>query len=327
MRVLAADIGGTHTRLGIYDGAGDLRDPARPADLPTHGAGSAEELLLAYLDGEKVDAACLAVAGAVLDGVAAGSNLPWPVRVSSLTAAIGAPVRLLNDLEATAVGILELRPGETESLLQGRRGPHGPIGVIAPGTGLGQAILVWTGESYRALPSEAGHIDFAPGDELQADYWRYLHRRFGHVSLERACSGGSFRHLVEYLESSGRARPSSAIADAMERQGDATPAILAAGLAGSCEASRLAVETFVSMLGAAAGNLALQVVATGGIYLAGGIPPRLGGLLHGPGFATAFTAKGRFEAFMHRIPVDLVTETRCGLFGAARAGLGQSPAL
>jgi len=260
------------------------------------------------------------VAGAVIDGRATGSNLPWPVAADELAAAIGAPVHMINDLEATAIGVLELGPGETASILDGDRDATGAIGIIAPGTGLGEAMLVHRAGSYHPVASEAGHIDFAPADELQVAYWQFLHQRFGHVSLERACSGGSFGYLVEFLVTSDRAQPAAETVAAL-RDEDPTPAILDAGLAGRCEASALAIDTFVRMLGAAAGNLALQVVATGGIYLAGGLPPRLLSRLRGTAFSQAFTDKGRFTDLMQRIPVDVVTETHCGLFGAARCGL------
>jgi glucokinase len=298
-----------------------LRAPLRSTDLATRQAASAPEMLREFLGDTPVDAASIAVAGAIIDGAASGSNLPWPVSETELAGALGIPVRLLNDLEATAIGLLELAPSDHTSLLEGERELHGPIGVIAPGTGLGQAMLVWGDERYLPVASEAGHIDFAPGDELQADYWRYLHRRFGHVSLERACSGGSFRYLVEFLVESDRAVPDEEVSAALGRDRDPTPAILEAGLADRCPACALAIEIFVSMLGAAAGNLALQIVATGGIYLAGGIPPRLHAALREPHFAEAFTSKGRFTGLMRRIPVDLVTETRCGLYGAASDGL------
>jgi glucokinase len=321
MIVLAGDIGGTYSRLALFDDTRGARDPIESAEFSTPAAASAAELLQQFLGGRDVDRCCLGVAGAVLHGVAEGSNLPWAVREPRLADAVGSPVRLINDLEATAIGILDLAAADSVPLLDGHRQERGAIGVIAPGTGMGQAMLFHAAGSYRPVASEAGHIDFAPGDRLQAEYWSFLHERYGHVSLERACSGRSLGHLLEFLVAGDHAPSDADVRAQVAAADDAAPVVVEAGLSRSCPACQLAVQTFVAMLGAAAGNLALQIVATGGVFLAGGLPPRLLPALRGRRFADAFTSKGRFTGLMQRIPVHVVTETRCGLFGAARLAL------
>ncbi len=316
---LAGDIGGSKTVLGTYPEGADPRNPTKSQQRPTRECASPTELL----DGVgPVESATLAVAGAVIDGVATGSNLPWHVDAATISRALqGVPVRLLNDLEATAIFVPHLRDDEIETLNPGVPRPGGAIGVIAPGTGIGQAMLVHLGGTYHAMPSEAGHTDFAPSNERQADYLGYLRERFGHVSLERACSGSGFVHLFHFLSSSGfPAHPD--IIEAIRSTADPTPAIIEAGMVGQCTACSLALDMFVDMLGSAAGNLALQIVATGGIYLGGGIPPRILPALQQPRFLTAFTDKGRFHDLAAAIPVHVILESRAALYGAATRALG-----
>lgn len=319
--ILAADIGGTHARLGLFTRQGGVHRPAEMVELPTAAADNAASLLQGFLRGRVAGAACLAVAGAVLDGRAQGSNLRWPIDARELEASLGFPVRLLNDLEATAVWIASGETIESVELLPGEPAATGPMGIIAPGTGLGQAMLVRFDGRHRAVASEAGHIDFAPADELQVAWWRHLRERHGHVSLERACSGGALPELYRFLAETGRAAADTAAAARIRAAADAAAEISAAARAGNCPACTLALDTFAAMLGAAAGNLALQIVATGGIWLAGGIPPRILPALQTPRFTEAFLDKGRFRGLMERIPVHVLTETQSGLYGAAAVAL------
>lgn len=317
---LAADIGGTKTLLGLFADARGARDPVVMRSFPTRGFDGLGAMVDLFLDGAAVSGATFGVAGAVTDRRACGSNLPWVVDAGELERQLdGATVRLVNDLEAIGTFVPALEPDDLLVLAEGVPASHGPIGVIAPGTGLGQAILVWVEGRYRTIASEAGHIDFAPNTPLQVDYLGYLAERFGHVSLERACSGNSFPLLFDFLTAAGfPGHPD--IVDAMATA-DPTPVIVDAGLDGRCTASALALEMFVEMLGAAAGNLALQVVASGGIYLAGGIPPRIVGALRHPRFLEAFTHKGRFSALCSRMPIRVIRTPSVGLYGAALLGL------
>lgn len=318
---LAGDIGGSKTLLGIYADATGPRQPVREIRLMT-----ADHPTPAALVSEvgPVDSATLAIAGAVIEGHARGSNLPWEVWASEMSAALGgAPVQLVNDLQAIAAFVPLLQGSEVATLNAMPAYPAGPIGVIAPGTGLGQAMLISVDGRYQALPSEAGHVDFAPTTPLQDEYLGYLRERFERVSLERACSGGSFRSLFEFLTASGF--PSHPDVEAEVRDlDDPTPSIIEAAILGRCTTCMLALDLFVEMLGAAAGNLALQIVATGGIYLGGGIPPRILPVLQQPRFLEAFTNKGRFRELAESIPVHVILEPRAGLFGAAYLELDRS---
>lgn len=319
--VLAADIGGTRTRLGLFDSASGAANPRLECEVATSDADGVAAMLRDFVGTQAIARACVAVAGAVLDERAAGSNLPWPVDAGEIARSLGVAVRLINDLEATAIWIAARGQADGVGLLPGERVVGGPIGIIAPGTGMGQAMLVWLNGRYWPLASEAGHIDFAPADDLQVAWWRFLHQRHGHVSLERACSGRALPELYRFLVADRHSSADGAVAATIAAAPDAAAAVAAAGLARSCPACSLALEVFVDMLAAAAGNLALQIVATGGIWLAGGIPPRILPALQGPRFAEAFRAKGRFRELMERIPVRVLTETRSALFGAATRAL------
>ncbi len=314
---LAADIGGTKSLLGLFTVDGGPRAPVRIASVATSSYTSAEALVSEFLDGQRIDGGMLAIAGPVVDDRIPGSTLPWDIERQPLAAAVDGPLELMNDLEATATFVPHLQEGEIELLHDVPCSADGVIGVIAPGTGIGEAILVRTGAGAIALASEAGHIDFAPNGELQTEYLVFLRQRFGHVSLERACSGSSMPLLYEFLSATGRASADPEVAAKMASDDDATPVVLQSGLSGACEACALALDTFVAMLGAAAGNLALQVVATGGIYLGGGIPPRILPALRRPEFLDAFHNKGRFESLVRKVPVGVILEPRAALLGAA----------
>ncbi len=317
---IAADIGGTHARFGLFEPAGG---PAprliRSGNLATTGAADPAELVAEFATGDQYDAIHLAVAGAVVDGLAHGSNLPWIVNRAALQDRFGVPVELINDLAAIANFVPHATPEQFAVLQQGEPVAGGPIGVIAPGTGLGQAMLfVEPDGAYRARPSEAGHLDFAPNNTLQDAWLGHLRARYGHVSLERACSGSSLPAMYVFMRHADEAKPNPEIAAAIEGS-DAAATITAAALENHCPVCRATLEMFVEILGAAAGDLALQIVATGGIVLAGGIPTRILPALRGPGFLRAFRHKGRFTHLTARTPVSVLMEDDAGLWGAALA--------
>ncbi len=323
---LAGDIGGTKSLLGLFTPEGGPRAPARAASLTTSSYASAEALVGDFLDGQHVDGGMLAVAGPVVGDRIPGSTLPWDIEHKPLVAAVDGPLELMNDLEATATFVPYLNDGEIEMLHDVPASSNGVIGVVAPGTGIGEAILVRTAAGAIAVASEAGHTDFAPNGEVQTEYLLFLRQRFGHVSLERACSGGSMPLLYEFLSVSGRGLANQDVAAALATVDDATPVILQSGLSEACEVCALALDTFVAMLAAAAGNLALQVVATGGIYLGGGIPPRILPALRRPMFLDALAGKGRFEPLVRKVPVGVILEPRAALFGAAQRALSAASA-
>jgi len=316
---IAADIGGTKARFGLYDSSAAKAMPVRTASLATTGAADPGDLVAEFAGSDSFEALSLAVAGAVVDGHARGSNLPWDIHQQALAERFNCPVRLLNDLEAIANFVPHAHDDELETLQAGKPVAGGPIGVIAPGTGIGEAMLFAGGDHYRALPAEAGHIDFAPNDVRQDAWLAHLRAAHGHVSLERACSGNSLPPMYEFMRARSESAANEDVAAQIESAVDAAPVITQAALDDSCPVCSATLEMFVDILGAAAGNLALQIVATGGIVLAGGIPPRILPALRRERFLGAFNHKGRFTHLAERIPVAVLLNESAGLAGAALA--------
>jgi glucokinase len=267
----------------------------------------------------KVEAVCFGVAGAVIDGRCHTTNLPWVLEESSLSTLLGGVrVKLLNDVEATAYGMLHLPPDDLAPLhppeVKARRGN---IAVVAVGTGLGEGVLYWDGGAYHPLPSEGGHSDFAPRTDAEIELLRYLTRQLGgHVSYERVVSGPGFSNLYAFLRDTGFAPESPALRTELER-GDRNAVIARLGLAGSDPLCSEAVRLFCAILGAEAGNLALKCFALGGVYIAGGIPPKVLPALRRGDFWEAFVGKGRFEELMSRLPVWVNMNEGAALLGAA----------
>jgi glucokinase len=271
-----------------------------------------------------VDRASFGVSGPVVDGQAEITNLPWVLDEMQLAEALGlSSVRLLNDLDAIAHAVPLLKSDDLHTLNVGQPVSGGAIAVIAPGTGLGEAFLVWDGSRYRAQASEGGHADFAPTNLLEIGLLRYLLQRFEHVSYERVCSGRGIPHIYAYLKDSGYAEEPTWLAEQLATADDPTPIIAKAALdeARPCELCVATLNTFVSVMGAEAGNLALKVVATGGVYLGGGIPPRILPALEKKPFMEAFQRKGRLSDLMAEIPVHVILDPKVALLGAACHGL------
>ena len=322
--LLAGDIGGTKTNLGVFSPDGGLRAPLVEATFPSGHYPSLEVLVsefLAQLD-IKVKRASFGVAGPVVAGRATATNLPWEMDQVQLQEALNIPtVRLLNDLAAIAHAVPFLEPSDLHTLNKGRAVPHGALAVIAPGTGLGEAFLTWDGSRYVTFPSEGGHADFAPMDALQVGLLNYLLGQDEHVSFEDVCSGRGLPNIYTYLRDSGHAKEPDWLADELAAAKDPNPIITQAALAGEPELCVATLNTFVSILGAEAGNMALKVLATGGIYLGGGIPPRILPALEGPSFMQALTSKGRFSDLLARVPVHVILNPKSALLGAACHGL------
>jgi glucokinase len=324
--LLAGDVGGTKTSLAVCDPQQGARKPLAEATLSSADFGSLEALIRSFLDGIefKVSRACLGVAGPVVSGRATITNLPWGMDEGQLVESLGVTsVRLLNDLESIAYAIPLLKPDDLHTLNVGRPAPKGAIAVIAPGTGLGEAFLTWEQGRYCAHPSEGGHADFAPTDTLEWGLLHYLWDRYEHVSYERVCSGLGLPNIYAYLKDSGQAEEPTWLADRLAGARDATPIIVNNALDRDecCELCERTLRTFVSILGAEAGNLALKTLATGGIYLGGGIPPRILPALDRAVFRHAFCNKGRFEELLARVPVYVILNPRAPLLGAAAYGL------
>jgi len=324
--LLAGDVGGTKTVLGIYSRD---RGPRRPLALRTYPSAKYQSLdaivreFLATVH-VRVDRACFDVAGPVTAGRAKLTNLPWrSLEEPALAEALElGRVRLLNDLQAIALGITELFPRDLRTLHRRKPGAGGAIAVVAPGTGLGEAFLTWEGDRYVPHPSEGGHCDFAPGDEREADLLRHLRRRYGHVSWELVCSGLGIPNVYDFLADTGFARETEPAAGRIAAAPDRTRAIVEAGMdpgSGSALCAE-ALRMFAGILGAQAGNLALTVLARGGIYLAGGIPPAILPVLRDGPFLPRLHDKGRLSQVVAAMPVQVVTG-QAALVGAATAGL------
>jgi glucokinase len=229
-------------------------------------------------------------------------------------------VELINDLEANAYGITLLAPDDLVVLNPGTPDPTGTIAVVSSGTGLGEALAYWDGTAYRPLPSEGGHADFAPRNDLEAELLLYLRAEHGRVSTERVVSGPGLRNIYRFLRDGRRLPESTAVAEAMRRE-DPSAVITRAALAGECPLCGQSLDLFVSLYGAEAGNVALRYLSTGGVYLGGGIAPKIIERLLGPLFMQAFTATGRISPLLEKIPVQVILNDRTALLGAGRCAL------
>ena len=323
--LLAGDIGGTKTNLALFSDKGSWRVPLREATFPSGSYSSLEKLVQEYLaqQGVAVEHASFGVAGPVLEGGATITNLPWVMNETHLQEELKIPsVRLLNDLDAIAHTVPYLEPQDMYTINKGEPVAGGAKAVLAPGTGLGEAFLTWDGSAYRSHNSEGGHADFAPANALQLDLLRYLFERFPHVSYERVCSGKGFPNIYAFVKESGRAKEPAWLAEALAAVTDKTPVIMQAALDKDrpCDIATATLQMFVSILGAEAGNMALKVLATGGVYLGGGIPPRIIPYLDSEHFVQAFCNKGRFGTLLSTVPVYVMLNPKIALLGAARHG-------
>jgi glucokinase len=322
--ILAGDIGGTHTRLALFDG--DPHEPLALATYPSRKHAGLGEIVAAFLAEHpaEVDCACFDVAGPVRNGRVKTTNLPWIVDARHVADTIGLPsIELVNDLAATAYGIAELTTADLETLNRGDPSIGGNLAVIAAGTGLGEAGLIWNGECYHAAATEGSHSDFGPRSVLQVELYTFL-ARDSHVSYEDVCSGIGLVTLYRFLRERSRTGEPAWLADAI-RDGDAAATISSAGLTGRDPVCAEALDLMVSIYGAEAGNVALRLLATGGMYIGGGIAPHILSKLRQHTFLDSFAAKGRFRAMLEQIPVHVILNEHAGLFGAARIARREPP--
>jgi len=323
--ILAGDIGGTKTHLGFFDVGDDsvtLKDRQTFASREFSGLESIIEQFLTATAPE-IAGACFGVAGPVIDGRSQTSNLPWLVDSESLARKLNLPsVTLLNDLEAAAHGIPALKPEETVWLNKGNP-TSGNAGMVSAGTGLGLASLFWDGKRHVPSASEGGHVDFAPRNEDEIALLTYLLGKYDHVSVERIVSGPGVLNVYEFLRDSGRGKELPSIV-ARFKDEDPSAVIGAAALTGECEMCSNALDIFVSIYGAAAGNFALELKATAGIFVGGGIAPKIISKLTDGTFVKAFFDKGRLRPLLEAIPVQVILNEKIALLGAARVagGLG-----
>lgn len=318
--ILAGDIGGTKTALALIDPAVGVRQPVYQEKFPSKEHDSLADivsLFLAKTDGNPM-AASFGIAGRVSGRRAKTTNLPWVVDADALSRDFAIPrVHLLNDLQATAMAVPHLEADEVHALNEGQKEPEGAIGVVAPGTGLGEAYLTWSDGRYHAWPSEGGHTSFAPVTQEQLELLEYLGRRFGHVSFERVCSGSGVPNIYDYLVATGRYDEPDWLRDGIKEAADPTPLIMNAGYERKAPICIATLDLFVRILGGVLGNMALKVIATGGLYLGGGVPPRILSRLQKRDFLDAICYKGRFRDWLARIPVSVILDPEAALHGAA----------
>ena len=324
MRVLAGDIGGTKVLLQLAEFAGgeyrtiaEQRFPSAAYDglLPI-----VREFLRSTDSASSLvpDAACFGIAGPITDGAGGGqtarvTNLPWLVESAQIKRELAIPrVRLINDFQAIGYGVEALAPQDFVTLQAGQRQARAPCAVLGAGTGLGQGLLVWEGDHYESIATEGGHADLAPTDELQVELLRYLRQRYGRVSYERILSGPGLTDLYSFFLARGQA----ANADLLQAE-DPAAAISSAGLENSDSAAVAALQLFVKVYGAQAGNVALGCLARGGVYVAGGIAPKILPALTDGAFIRAFADKGRMSGLLSAFPVHVIINARVGLIGAA----------
>jgi len=321
--ILAGDIGGTKTTLAIIDPIKGPRTFIVKETLPSSNYPTLDALLDVFLEGKNfsLSRACFGIAGPIFEGSVQMPNLPWLIKESTLSEKLKISVHLINDLEAIATSVPILEKDDLETLSSGKSARHGSLAVIAPGTGLGEAYLHWNGTDYQSYPSEGGHVDFAPTNQMQFELMTYLQDRFGHVSYERVCSGPGLINLYAFFKESGKYPEPDWLRAQISKIDNPAPIISQAALEGKAEIAVATLDLFVSILGREAGNLALNVLATGGVYLGGGIPPRIIPFLKKELFMDSFKNKGRFSTMLANIPVYIICNPDAALVGAAYYGL------
>jgi glucokinase len=324
--ILAGDIGGTKTHLGLFRTAGPELATIRDRVYHTSAFQSLEQACVAFLtagDSDvRIGAACFGVPGPVIDGVSHATNVAWSMVEDSIQRAVGGvPTRLLNDLEVTAYGLPHLKESEVAVLHRGDdRHRRANIAVIAAGTGLGEAALIATPSGYFAVASEGGHCDFAPRGTEQGELLDFLAREFEHVSFERVLSGPGLHNIYRFVVSQ-RPGPEPAWLAARMRIEDPAAVIGESAIAGSDARCIHTLELFTAIYGAEAANLALKYLAIGGVYLCGGIAPKILPFLQRGGLVAAFLDKGRLRSTLERFGIRVSLNPSAALIGAAWAGV------
>jgi glucokinase len=324
--IIAGDIGGTKTVLALYERTTEGLHQRAEQTYASAAYGALEAIIAEFLrDYPEVhfESACFGIPGAIIEGRAHPTNLTWNVSESDLENVLKCRVRLLNDLQTTAFGVRYLAPHELEVLNRGALPKRkGNIAVIAAGTGLGEAFLCWDGSQHHPMASEGGHADFAPRNDREVDLLRYLQKQFGrHVSYERVLSGPGIHNIYCFLRDTGFAPEPQWLKDEFAAGGDASAIISEAGVARKTELCVETLDMFASIYGAEAGNLALRCLALGGVFVAGGIAPKLIEVLRNGKFIEAFADKGRMSAVLKTTEVSVALNPHAPLIGAAHFAL------
>jgi glucokinase len=316
--ILAGDVGGTKVHLALYDFIDGKLKYSHEERYAAKNYSGLEEIVREFLGAHQVTAACFGVPGPVRDGRLRLTNLPWTLDSRELSASLGIThVFLINDLEANGYGVAELDAEQIYTLSEGDSSQIGNRALIAAGTGLGEGMLIWNGHAHVPFPSEGGHADYAPRNEDEIDLLRFLKQKYnGRISQERVVSGMGLTNIYEFLrEVRGIDEPAS-LAKRMAEE-DPNAVITELALAAKSEICEKALDMFVSAYGSEAGNLALKLLSVGGVYIGGGIAPRILEKLKDGAFIKAFTDKGRLSQLLINMPVRVILESRAALLGAA----------
>ncbi len=321
--ILAGDVGGTKTQLALFEAGDSARSPRARNRYPSREFPSLEALVRVFLGetGARATRAVFGIAGPVVNNRVEATNLPWQMSGDAMSAALGgAPVVLLNDLVTTAQGLGELGPDDLETLQSGRE-VKGNRALIAAGTGLGEALLVWDGGRWVPSASEGGHADFGSRSPLEDELLVWMRAKYGRVSYERLLSGHGIADIHRFMRATGRGEEPAEAARAFDEAEDPAAVVTHEALEGRGSRARLALELFVEIYGAEAGNLALKSLAVGGVFVGGGIAPKIRAILAEGRFIGAFTRKGRLGPLLQAIPVSLILDEQTSLWGAARVAL------
>jgi glucokinase len=318
--ILAGDIGGTKSNLGLFR-ENDLRSAVVEQTFRSRDFAGLEHIVAEFTRGlapdQEVTHACFGIAGPIVNETCQTPNLAWVIKAKTIRETLRLEaVRLINDLESTGYGVSLLRPDELITLNAGDPPPSGNAALIAAGTGLGEATLHWNGKQFQPVASEGGHADFAPRNDVEVDLLKHLINRFGHVSYERVLSGPGLFNIYTFLRDSGYAPEESWLTEKF-KQSDPSAVISEAALGAQSELCGRALDMFVSIYGAEAGNLALKAMAVAGIYVGGGIAPKILPKIRTGDFMRAFIDKGRLSPPLQKIPVHVISNPKTALYGAA----------
>ncbi|MEN8213130.1 MAG: glucokinase [Pseudomonadota bacterium] len=324
--ILAGDIGGTKTVLALFSiEEGVAGGALHETRFESGKYSSLEAIIVEFLreTGAKPVAASFGVAGPVKEQHAQITNLPWTIDAETIRTSFSLPdVFLLNDLEAIATAVPHLEKEDLGTLNQGEVIDGGNIAVVAPGTGLGTAFLIWCGDHYKACASEGGHVSFSPCNLQQMELLKYLQSRYGHVSFERICSGSHLPNIYDFFIAQNSFLEPDWLREELAEAADRTPVIVQNALEQKADICVATLDMFVQILGTVIGNMAVSLLPRGGIYLGGGIPPRILERLQQPDFLSAIADKGRFSALCSSMPVHVILDPKAALRGAAWFGMG-----
>ncbi len=317
--ILAGDVGGTKVHLALYDFTEGKLNQTRDKQYPAKEYSGLEEIVKEFLGTDRVSAACFGVPGPVRDGRLRLTNLPWTLDSRELAKNLGIDhVFLINDLEANGYGVAELRPDQIYTLSEGDASQIGNRGLIAAGTGLGEGILAWNGRVHVPYPSEGGHTDFGPRSEEEIELLRFLQRKYnGRISYERVVSGMGLTNIYEFLRDGRGMEEPKWLAEKIAGVNDPNSVITEMALSAKSEICAKALDMMVSIYGAEAGNLALKVLSVGGLYVGGGIAPKILEKLKDGTFIKAFQDKGRLSQLLINMPVRVILDSGAALMGAA----------